>query len=136
MSSTDFYVRLPWTLVPSARDDDGTYLVLEVRELPGFIVTGKDEEEIAAEFWPALEAFIESYLEDGEHPPLPEGTEQFVEIWERSLKRPEQIVTLIGAAVEDTPRSGSPILPEYHQVGKGSRSERVVTVAGRSLALV
>jgi predicted RNase H-like HicB family nuclease len=67
------YLRMPWTIERSVHDDDGDYLALHVRELPGFVVAARDEDELERLFWEALPAFLESYLEDGEEPPLPEA---------------------------------------------------------------
>jgi predicted RNase H-like HicB family nuclease len=65
------YLRMPWTIERSVHDDDGTYIALHVRELPGFVAAGRTEEEVEQSFWDALPAFLESYLADGEPPPLP-----------------------------------------------------------------
>ena len=50
MSDLDQYMLLPWTIVPSVREDDGVYYVLNIEELPEFIVTGETPEEVATEF--------------------------------------------------------------------------------------
>lgn len=71
MSSVDFYLSLPWTIQREERDDDGRYFVLRVVELPGFVVACEDEDELDEMFWPALRAFLESYVKHGETPPLP-----------------------------------------------------------------
>lgn len=65
------YLRMPWTILRSDHEDDGHYVALRIAELPGFVVAAESEKEIEGLFWPALEAFIESYLEDGDAPPLP-----------------------------------------------------------------
>lgn len=65
------YLRMPWTIERSVHDDDGEYIALRVRELPGFVVAGQTDAEVEQMFWDALPAFLESYLEDGEAPPLP-----------------------------------------------------------------
>ena len=70
------YLRLPWTIVRSEHQDDGEYIALHVRELPGFVVAAASEDELELMFWPALAAFISSYLEDGEAPPIPERLRQ------------------------------------------------------------
>jgi predicted RNase H-like HicB family nuclease len=51
---------------------DETYFELRVKELPDFVVLGESVEEVLAEVTPALEAFLQSYLDAGEQPPLPE----------------------------------------------------------------
>jgi predicted RNase H-like HicB family nuclease len=66
------YLRMPWTIVRSEYQDDGEYIALHVRELPGFVVAATTENELEQLFWPALSSFISSYLEDGESPPMPE----------------------------------------------------------------
>lgn len=65
------YLRLPWTVVRSEHDDDGHYVALHVPELPGFVVAARSEVELEGMFWPALEAFLQSYLSAGEEPPAP-----------------------------------------------------------------
>lgn len=65
------YLRMPWTIVRSTHDDDGDYAALHVQELPGFVVAARTDDELERLFWDALPAFLESYLQDGEEPPLP-----------------------------------------------------------------
>jgi predicted RNase H-like HicB family nuclease len=64
-------LRMPWTVRRSVHDDDGEYVALHIDELPGFVVASADENELEQLFWEALPAFLESYLEEGETPPLP-----------------------------------------------------------------
>lgn len=66
------YLRLPWTVERSDHDDDGEYVALHIHELPGFVVAGRSPEEVDEMFWDALSAFLSSYLEAGEEPPVPE----------------------------------------------------------------
>lgn len=66
------YLRMPWTVIRSEHHDDGAYIALHIKELPGFVVAARSEAELERLFWDGLEAFISSYLEDGEAPPLPE----------------------------------------------------------------
>jgi predicted RNase H-like HicB family nuclease len=73
MTRLDNLLALPWTI----QRHDETYeaersIELSVKELPGFTVCGDSEDEAEAAFWPALRVFLESYMEDGETPPLPE----------------------------------------------------------------
>jgi len=65
------YLRLPWSIARTEHADDGGYIVLEVRELPGFLVAAASDDELERQFWPALEAFLASYTESGEEPPVP-----------------------------------------------------------------
>lgn len=65
------YLRMPWTIVRSAHDDDGDYIALHVEELPGFVVAGRTDEEVERLFWDALPSFLKSYFEEGDEPPLP-----------------------------------------------------------------
>ena len=67
------YLRLPWTITRTEGTDDGHYIVLEVRELPGFLVAARTESDAERQFWPALEAFLASYTDAGEEPPVPEA---------------------------------------------------------------
>lgn len=76
MSEIDLYLRLPWTIRRTERDDDGHYLVLTIDELDGFLVAARTEQELEQEFWPALEEHLASYLDEGERPPLPPGAEE------------------------------------------------------------
>lgn len=74
MTLREYLTLPPWTIVRSTdSDDEGEYIVLEVAELPGFAATGRDDDEVAANFWSGLELFLQSYLDDGEIPPLPAG---------------------------------------------------------------
>lgn len=70
MSLAD-YLRMPWTVRRSVHCDDGEYVALHIDELPGFVVASADENELEQLFWEALPAFLNSYLEEGETPPLP-----------------------------------------------------------------
>ncbi len=71
----DEYLTLPWTIVHSEHHDDGDYVALEIEELPGFLVAARTDKELEEQFWPALEAFLLSYVERGEVPPLPAEAE-------------------------------------------------------------
>lgn len=66
-----YYVALPWTVRRAECDDDGDYIALTIDELPGFVAAGRTSEEAEAAFWDALRAFLASYLDAGEQPPLP-----------------------------------------------------------------
>ena len=72
------YLALPWTIEREDAHDDGDYVVLSVRELPGFTVAGRDASEAERRFWPALRQFLQSYIDDGEQPPLPPGSERLM----------------------------------------------------------
>ena len=67
------YLRLPWTVERSVHSDDGEYIQLNVRELPGFVVAARTEAEAEREFWPALTAFLQSYADCDEIPPIPDA---------------------------------------------------------------
>lgn len=71
MRDVHFFLALPWTIQREEHDDDGRYIVLKVAELPGFVVASDNEAELEEMFWPALRAFLNSYLQRGETPPLP-----------------------------------------------------------------
>ena len=87
------YISLPWTVRRAEHDDDGRYIALTVDELPGFVAAGRTEEEAEAAFWDAFPAFLRSYLDAGEQPPLPgravanDGTR--VEMLELEYVRPD-----------------------------------------------
>jgi predicted RNase H-like HicB family nuclease len=74
--TTDQLLELPWTWEgPLEGTEDGvTYFEYRIRELPDFFVAGETLEEADRERIPALRAFLESYVEDGEVPPLPAPT--------------------------------------------------------------
>jgi predicted RNase H-like HicB family nuclease len=67
------YLRLPWTVERTDHNDDGEYLVLHVRELPGFVVAARTADEADEMFWDALREFLRSYVDAGEAPPVPEA---------------------------------------------------------------
>lgn len=73
------YMELPWSIEIETREDDGTYYVARVQELPGLVATGETDEELDAALWEALADHVRSYMEDGEEPPLPEGAEEIFE---------------------------------------------------------
>ena len=75
MSQLDDYLSLPWTIEREERCDDGHFIVLRIRELPGFVAAGRTDDEVEGLFWPALEAFLSSYVAEGDDPPLPRGSE-------------------------------------------------------------
>lgn len=83
MSELELLLRLPWTVERQVRQDDGEYLVLTIRELEGFVVAGRTDQEVEEAFWPALEEFLESYLETGEEPPVPESAREWMSLWRR-----------------------------------------------------
>jgi predicted RNase H-like HicB family nuclease len=64
---------MPWTWLGPKRVVEGkkTHWELRIRELPDFLVAGRTEEEVRKEAAAALEAFLASYVDAGEVPPLP-----------------------------------------------------------------
>jgi len=69
------YVALPWKWDGPTQCSDGsgaTWYEVRVAELPDFLVAGATQEEVLADVAEALEAFIASYLDRGENPPLPD----------------------------------------------------------------
>jgi hypothetical protein len=73
MKDIRYYLSLPWTIERSEHHDDGDYVALRVKELPGFLIASADEGELNAIFWVELEAFLRTYMDDGEEPPVPAG---------------------------------------------------------------
>ena len=69
----DELMGMPWSWQgPREVTEDGqTHWELTVRELPDFFVAGRSREEVLVEALPALTAFLGSYLENNETPPLP-----------------------------------------------------------------
>ena len=63
----------PWTWVGPSKVTEGkkTHWELRIRELPDFLVAGRTEGEVREEAAAALEAFLASYVDAGEMPPLP-----------------------------------------------------------------
>jgi hypothetical protein len=86
------YLRMPWTIVRSVHDDDGEYIALHVQELPGFVVAARTDDELERRFWDAFPEFLESYLVDGDEPPLPNAL----------LAHPPQLD--LGPAMDHRPR--------------------------------
>jgi predicted RNase H-like HicB family nuclease len=74
-------VALPWAWrgPTRERDDYGSeWFEIRIAELDEFFVAAGTPEEAVAQASPALEAFLDSYLSQGERPPLPavfEGAE-------------------------------------------------------------
>lgn len=64
---------LPWTWHgPALVQEEGEepYYELRVAELPDFFVAGRSADEVRTEASPALRAFLKSYVDVGETPPL------------------------------------------------------------------
>lgn len=64
----------PWGYIGPQEviDDHGlTHCELRISELPGFFVAGETREDVMRELRPALTAFLRSYLDYGEEPPMP-----------------------------------------------------------------
>jgi len=76
MQTIDELVRLPWTWQgPTLRkEDDAEYWELRIAELRDFFVAGETRDEVVWEALPALRGFLDSYLSNGELPPLPQPT--------------------------------------------------------------
>jgi predicted RNase H-like HicB family nuclease len=67
---------LPWSIRGpfEATDDHGnTHYEVRIGELPDFFVAGSSQSEVLYEFKDALLAFLESYTNEDEHPPVPRG---------------------------------------------------------------
>jgi len=70
------YVMLPWSIRGPAQvtDEHGnTHYEMRVEELPDFLLAASSEDEALHEFGTALLAFLESYTNEGEVPPVPDG---------------------------------------------------------------
>jgi hypothetical protein len=72
---------------------------MRIDELPDFYLAAPDYEGVMIELRPALEAFIASYLDRGEVPPLPPGNRW---VWRQPLK--SQPAPQVGAEVSPAPR--------------------------------
>ncbi len=55
--------------------NEDPHFEIRVAELPEFFAAGRTREEALAAAGPALAAFLKSYVEAGEEPPLPERRE-------------------------------------------------------------
>ena len=80
---------LPWTWKGPTRvgDNDEGHFELRIKELPDFFLAAATEVELMRELKPALQAFLASYLERNERPPLPqtEGWRLFVPLRPRPI---------------------------------------------------
>ena len=83
-------VALPWSWTgpTEERDEHGnTWWEARIEELPDFMVAGESAQEVIAEAGSALEAFLASYVDRGEIPPLPLGvTAETIESHSPELK--------------------------------------------------
>jgi predicted RNase H-like HicB family nuclease len=63
---------LPWTYVGPVEvaGEQGEHFVLTVAELPYFFLASDSREDLLRELPVALEAFLQSYLDAGQSPPL------------------------------------------------------------------
>ncbi len=66
-------VRLPWDWQgPTLVEEEGSvHWEIRIGELPDFLLAGTSREEVLSELRPALRAYLSSYLERGQEPPLP-----------------------------------------------------------------
>ena len=107
----EFYLNAPWTVKTEKRTDDGHYVAVTIEELPGFVVAAKSQGEIEQVFWPTLTDFLQSYLDDGEEVPLPEGY-----LGRTSLSVPEWVdfeVEMFGE--RNTTESRADFVPEQRE---------------------
>lgn len=102
MKDIEHYLDLAWTTRDSVRDDDGRYFVRRVEELPGFVVAARSKHELEREYPVALRAFIESYLEDGQEPPLPSETASLT--WTGESWEPATVSSNSSAATKVAPQ--------------------------------
>jgi len=66
-------VSLPWKwLGPTRVEGEGdVHWELRIAELPDFLLAGENHEEVLQQLRPALRAYLRSYLDRGQQPPLP-----------------------------------------------------------------
>ena len=72
--TANLMVGLPWSWVGPTEEKDehgNVWHELRVEELPDFFVAADSAKAVIAQAGAALEAFLESYLEQGQQPPLP-----------------------------------------------------------------
>ena len=105
-------MKKPWTLVGPTRVDapEGTHFAIRIEELPDFFVAELSPREALAEFPDALRAFILSYLERDELPPLPEPKWQIAEVAWRPIPGPRESLGL--GSVEGSPVLVRPTCPD------------------------
>lgn len=65
---------LPWTWQGPKRvaDEDGVRWELTIAELRDYFLVGDSPEAVLTEAWPALVAYLYSYTDRGEQPPVPQ----------------------------------------------------------------
>lgn len=96
----DYYKKLPYTIVVERHDDQGTYYVARVVELPHCIITGNTPEEAIKEIEQVKIDWIQSNLEDGLPVPEPTSTKYSGEI---RVRMPASLHQLLAqrAKIED-----------------------------------
>jgi predicted RNase H-like HicB family nuclease len=68
-----------WTGPAEVTEAGSSHFEIRIGELPDFFVAGVTREEALASAGPALRAFLQSYVDHGEEPPLPsEGSMAWV----------------------------------------------------------
>ena len=70
-SQAGYYTSLPYTIVINKRDDQNTYYVASIVELPDLFMVGDTPEEAIAELESVKREWIETYLELGNKMPKP-----------------------------------------------------------------
>ncbi len=64
-----------WTIRGPFEDPEGTgAYIIEIDELPGFVVAGETKNAAIGEFLPALATHLQSYFEAGQLIPTPHGS--------------------------------------------------------------
>lgn len=64
----------PWTIRGPVLDPDGSAaFVIEIEELPGFIVAAETKDEAIHQFTPALRTHLQAYLDAHREIPKPDG---------------------------------------------------------------
>ena len=70
-NQVEYYANLPYTYVIEKRDDQGTYYVARIVELPDLFMVGDTLAEAVAELESVKEEWIQTYLELGNKMPQP-----------------------------------------------------------------
>ena len=76
-NQVDYYDSLPYIITIDRRDDQGTYYVARVVELPDLIMTGDTLKEAHANLLEVKRDWIKSYLELGNKMPVPLSTKKY-----------------------------------------------------------
>lgn len=104
MLSLSKLMQMPWTIRgPEKIDEDGeSHWQITIAELPEFFVAGSSRDDVLGEYGAALKAFLRSYVDRGEMPPLPAQQALWQVFAPKPARRPAQPMGLISQAQGST----------------------------------